>query len=68
MRGRDYVLWGIMMVGYVYNGYFYEVLGLFDEMKSKNMMMNKVFVVSFFLVVSELRDIDKGREIYNCLI
>jgi len=46
MCGRDHVSWGTMVVGYASNGYFNEVLKLFDEMKSENMFMNKVSTAS----------------------
>ena len=68
MCGRDHVSWGTMMAGYAHNGYFNEVLELFDEMKSKSMVMNKVSAVSSALAASEMRDLDKGNEIHNCVI
>lgn len=68
MRGRDHVSWGTMMAGYAHNGYFDEVLELFDGMKSNNMVMNKVSAISSALAASEMRDLDKGNEIHNCVM
>ncbi|KAK9741384.1 hypothetical protein RND81_03G101900 [Saponaria officinalis] len=68
MRGRDDVSWGTIMAGYVHNGCFSEVLELFDEMKGKNGVMNKVSVVSSSTAASELRDLEKGKEIHACAI
>ncbi|KNA08200.1 hypothetical protein SOVF_164490 [Spinacia oleracea] len=68
LRGRDHVSWGTMMAGYAHNGYFFEVLRLFDELKSSSAMMNKISVVSSSLAASELRDLKKGKEIHNCAV
>ncbi|KAL9230552.1 hypothetical protein vseg_005890 [Gypsophila vaccaria] len=64
LRGRDDVSWGTMMAGYVHNGCFSEVLELFDEMKGGNGVVNKVSVVSSSTAASELRDLEKGKEIH----
>ncbi|XP_021732066.1 pentatricopeptide repeat-containing protein At2g39620-like [Chenopodium quinoa] len=66
LRGRDHVSWGTMMAGYAHNGYFCEVLELFDEMKGKSAVMNKISVVSSSLAASQLRDLEEGKEIHNC--
>lgn len=65
MSGRDDVCWGTMMAGYVYNGGFCEVLELFDQMKREKIMLNKVSAVSAILAATELRDIEKGKEIHD---
>ncbi|KAL2896961.1 hypothetical protein RDABS01_038745 [Bienertia sinuspersici] len=62
---RDHVSWGTMMAGYAHNGYFWEVLELFDEMKSKSALMNTISVISSCLAASELRDLEEGRKIHN---
>ena len=54
------------MAGYAHNGCFYEVLELFDELKSKNVVMNKVSVVSSSAAASELKDLERGKEIHKC--
>ncbi|CAO2826146.1 unnamed protein product [Amaranthus hypochondriacus] len=66
LQGRDHVSWGSMMAGYAHNGCFYEVLELFDELRSKNVVMNKVSIVSSSVAASELRDLERGKEIHKC--
>ncbi|GMH13347.1 hypothetical protein Nepgr_015188 [Nepenthes gracilis] len=66
MCNRDNVSWGTMMAGYAHNGYFESVLELFEEIKKENRLINKVSVVSSALAASELRDLEKGKEIHSC--
>ncbi|GMH11560.1 hypothetical protein Nepgr_013401 [Nepenthes gracilis] len=68
MCNRDKVSWGTMMAGYAHNGYFESVLDLFEEIKKENRLINKVSVVSSALAASELRDLEKGKEIHSCAI
>ncbi|XP_074286697.1 pentatricopeptide repeat-containing protein At2g39620 isoform X2 [Silene latifolia] len=68
IRDKDDVSWGTIMAGYVYNEYFYQVLELFDSMKGKNGIMNKVSVVSSSTAASELRDLERGKEIHEYAI
>lgn len=65
---RDDVSWGTMMAGYVHNGSFCEVIELFDQMKVENMMMNKVSAASALLAAAEMRDLEKGIDIHDCII
>ncbi|XP_038679341.1 pentatricopeptide repeat-containing protein At2g39620 [Tripterygium wilfordii] len=66
-RNKD-VSWGTMMAGYAHNGYFIEVLELFDCMKREKIKMKKASLVSSLLAASELRDISKGKNIHECAI
>ncbi|GAV76076.1 PPR domain-containing protein/PPR_2 domain-containing protein [Cephalotus follicularis] len=68
MCGRDDVSWGTMMAGYAHNGSFIEVLELVDSMKTKNLKMSKVSVVSALLAVAEMRDLEQGKEIHDFAI
>ncbi|XP_019103694.2 pentatricopeptide repeat-containing protein At2g39620 isoform X1 [Beta vulgaris subsp. vulgaris] len=68
LYSKDHVSWGTMMACYAHNGYFCQVLELFDELKGKSSVMNKISVVSSSLAASELRDLKKGKEIHNCAI
>lgn len=68
MQARDDVSWGTIMAGYAHNGYFIEVLKLFDEMKRENVKMNTVSAVSALLAASDLRDLKKGMEIHDCAV
>lgn len=65
MAGKDDVTWGTMMAGYAYNGWFCQVLELFDCLKRKNLEMNKVSAVNALLAASEMRDFEKGLEIHD---
>ncbi|XP_054822611.1 pentatricopeptide repeat-containing protein At2g39620-like isoform X1 [Prosopis cineraria] len=65
MQVQDDVSWATMMAGYVYNGYFLEVLQLLDKMNQKNTKMNKVAIVSALLAAAEMRDIEKGKEVHD---
>ncbi|KAK9283421.1 hypothetical protein L1049_011663 [Liquidambar formosana] len=68
MWGRDDVSWGTMMAGYAHNECFFEVLELFDWMRRENVKMNKVSAVSALLAAMERRDLEKGKEIHDCVI
>ncbi|KAJ9684198.1 hypothetical protein PVL29_016604 [Vitis rotundifolia] len=68
MVDQDDVSWGTMMAGYAHNGYFVEVLELFDKMKLGHVRINKVSAVSAFLAAAEMRDLEKGKEIHDCAI
>lgn len=65
MGVRDDVSWATMMAGYVKNGCYFEGLQLLHKMRRGNVKMNKVAVVNALLVVAEMRDLEKGKEIYN---
>lgn len=67
MSGRDDVSWGTMMAGYVHNELFDRVIELYDQMKGENMIMNKVSAVSALLAAAEMRDLEKGMEIHDCI-
>ncbi|XP_042489930.1 pentatricopeptide repeat-containing protein At2g39620 [Macadamia integrifolia] len=62
---HDDVSWGTIMAGYVHNGYFLEALELFDCLKEGNLKLNHVSAVSALLAATEMRDIEKGREIHD---
>ncbi|PHT80600.1 hypothetical protein T459_13615 [Capsicum annuum] len=68
LRGKDDVSWGTMMAGYAYNGKFYEVLELFDWMKSLGLTMSKVSAVSALLGTGEAGDLERGIEIHELTI
>ncbi|CAK9176492.1 unnamed protein product [Ilex paraguariensis] len=68
MWGRDEVSWGTMMAGYAHNGSFCEVLELFDQMRLENLKMNKVSAVSALLAAAEMRNLEKGMEIHDCVM
>ncbi|XP_043698653.1 pentatricopeptide repeat-containing protein At2g39620 isoform X2 [Telopea speciosissima] len=62
---HDDVSWGTMMAGYVHNGYFLEALELFDYLKEENLKLNHVSAISALLAATEMRDLEKGREIHD---
>lgn len=68
MAEQDSVSWGTMMSGYVHNGCFLEVLELFDRMKFENVKMNKVVLTSSVMAAAEMRDLEKGKMIHECII
>ncbi|KAK7295699.1 hypothetical protein RJT34_18610 [Clitoria ternatea] len=65
MRDKDDISWATMMAGYVHHGCFFEVLQLLDNMKQKNIKMNKVSVVNSVLAAAEMRDLEKGKGVHN---
>ncbi|KAL5569132.1 hypothetical protein UlMin_025707 [Ulmus minor] len=66
MHRRDDITWGTVMAGYAFNRRFLEVLELFSCMRAENLKMNKVSLISALLAAAELRDLEKGKEIYGC--
>ncbi|KAB1217916.1 hypothetical protein CJ030_MR3G014651 [Morella rubra] len=68
MRDRDDVSWRTLMAGYVFNGSFREALKLFDRMKVENHKIDKMSAVSALLAASEMKDLEKGKDIHHCAI
>ncbi|XAR66312.1 hypothetical protein NMG60_11012499 [Bertholletia excelsa] len=68
MNDGDAVTWGTLMAGCAHNGNFPEVLELFNCMKGDNMKISKVSVISALLAATEMRDLEKGKEIHNFAI
>lgn len=65
MKCRDDISWGTMMSGYAFNGRFLEVLELFNRTRGTNLKRNEVSLISALLGASELRDLEKGKEIHD---
>ncbi|URE46030.1 hypothetical protein MUK42_33055 [Musa troglodytarum] len=63
--GKDDVTWGTMICGYVFNGYYADALVLFDDLKSEDIKLNQVAVVSALSAASETGDLEKGVSIHN---
>ncbi|XP_065028530.1 pentatricopeptide repeat-containing protein At2g39620 isoform X1 [Musa acuminata AAA Group] len=63
--GKDDVTWGTMICGYVFNGYYADALVLFDDLKSEDIKLNQVAVVSALSAASETGDREKGVSIHN---
>ncbi|XP_044461231.1 pentatricopeptide repeat-containing protein At2g39620 [Mangifera indica] len=68
MQMRDAVSWGTMMAGYAHYGYFVEVMELFDQMNRNNLITNKASAVAALSAAGEMRDLEKGKEIHDCVI
>ncbi|XP_057753682.1 pentatricopeptide repeat-containing protein At2g39620 [Arachis stenosperma] len=65
MQAKDDVSWATMIAGYVYHGSFPEALELLDQMKHKNIRMNKGSVLNTLLAATEMRDLEKGKEVHD---
>ncbi|KAI4384000.1 hypothetical protein MLD38_009775 [Melastoma candidum] len=65
LDNRDDVSWSSMMAGYAHNGYFHEVLDLYDRMVGMDVEINKVSIVTALLAAGELRMLEKGVEIHK---
>lgn len=61
---RDPVTWGSMISGYVNNGLFSEALELFDRLREDNAGLNQVSVVGALMAATEMRDLERGKEIH----
>lgn len=48
MKKRNMVIWILMIVGYVINGFGYEALSLFRVMKRRKVEVNNLIIVSIF--------------------
>ncbi|CAK7325644.1 unnamed protein product [Dovyalis caffra] len=65
MADKDDVSWGTMMAGYAHNGYFLEVLELFDWGEGENVRLNKVSIISALMAAAEMRDLERGKEVHD---
>ncbi|CAA6661694.1 unnamed protein product [Spirodela intermedia] len=61
---RDAVTWGSMISGYVSNGLFTQALELFDRLREDNAGLNQVSVVGALMAATEMRDLERGKEIH----
>lgn len=57
--------WGTMMAAYAHNGFFEEVLKLFDLMRSYDVKMNKVAAASALQAAAYVGDLVKGIAIHE---
>ncbi|CAA7029029.1 unnamed protein product [Microthlaspi erraticum] len=60
--------WGTMMAAYADNGYFEEVLWLFDLIRHYDVGMNKVAVVSALQAAAYVGDLEKGIAIHEYVV
>ncbi|KAI9156789.1 hypothetical protein LWI28_012242 [Acer negundo] len=68
VRVKNDVTWGTMMAGYAHNGCFFMVLELFDQIRNLNLKMNKVSAGSALLAAGEMGDLEKVKEIQDCVM
>lgn len=62
---RDFVIWNVMICGYVYYGFVEEVFRVFEEMKIENVKSNYVIFVVVFRVCGYMGLVEKGWD-YFC--
>ncbi|XP_011624817.1 pentatricopeptide repeat-containing protein At2g39620 [Amborella trichopoda] len=65
---RDDVSWGSLISAYSQNGYSVEALEIFGVLKRDKVRLNQVQIVGALLAATDLRDIEKGKEIHDYLI
>ncbi|KAK1272202.1 Pentatricopeptide repeat-containing protein [Acorus gramineus] len=61
---KDKVSWGTMISGYTQNGFFFDALELFEELRREDVEMNQVSVVSAICSAAEMRDFERGADIH----
>ncbi|KAL9302213.1 Pentatricopeptide repeat-containing protein [Arabidopsis thaliana] len=62
---KDESSWGTMMAAYAHNGFFEEVLELFDLMRNYDVRMNKVAAASALQAAAYVGDLVKGIAIHD---
>ncbi|KAG7574231.1 Pentatricopeptide repeat [Arabidopsis suecica] len=62
---KDESSWGTMMAAYAHNGFFEEVLELFDLMRNYDVRMNKVAAASALQAAAYVGDLEKGVTIHE---
>ncbi|KAL1217779.1 Pentatricopeptide repeat-containing protein [Cardamine amara subsp. amara] len=62
---KDDSLWGTMMAAYAHNGFFEEVLKLFDLMRNYDVRMNKVAAANALQAAAYVGDLVKGIAIHE---
>ncbi|XP_058099528.1 pentatricopeptide repeat-containing protein At2g39620 [Magnolia sinica] len=68
MLDQDDVSWGTIISSYAHNGYFFEALELFNDLKRECVMVNQVAAVSALSAAAEMRDLEKGMDVHTYLI
>ncbi|ESQ52641.1 hypothetical protein EUTSA_v10016248mg [Eutrema salsugineum] len=65
---KDDSSWGTMMAAYAHNGFFEEVLELFDLMRYYDVRMNKVTAASGLQAAGYVGDLEKGIAIHEYVV
>ncbi|XP_013734589.2 pentatricopeptide repeat-containing protein At2g39620 [Brassica napus] len=65
---KDGSSWGTMMAGYAHNGCFTKVLNLFEVMRSYDVRVSKVAVVSALQAAAYIGDLEKGIAIHEYVV
>ncbi|KAM7509177.1 hypothetical protein LguiA_019630 [Lonicera macranthoides] len=68
MPDRDLVCWTSMISGYAQNGYNYETLEFFDDMRGSGVKANRVGILSVLLACSNLGALRKGEGFHTYVI
>ncbi|KAL3637094.1 hypothetical protein CASFOL_019393 [Castilleja foliolosa] len=58
----ELVAWNVMISGYVSAGYYFEALGIYDEMRGKGIKPDEITITSALAACSQLAALERGKE------
>ncbi|GFP85031.1 pentatricopeptide repeat-containing protein at5g27110 [Phtheirospermum japonicum] len=61
----DIVAWNVMISGYVSAGYYFEALGMYDEMRAKGIKPDAITITSALAACSQLAALERGKEFHK---
>ncbi|KAL8110361.1 pentatricopeptide repeat-containing protein At3g09040, mitochondrial [Apium graveolens] len=65
---KNIVMWNAMLGGYVQNGYVYEVVELFTEMRNSAFQADEYSYTSILSACAVLKNIRMGRQLHSIII
>ncbi|KAK1371245.1 Pentatricopeptide repeat-containing protein, mitochondrial [Heracleum sosnowskyi] len=65
---KNIVMWNAMLGGYVQNGYVYEVVELFTEMRNSGFEADEYSYTSILSACAALKNIRMGRQLHSLII
>lgn len=67
MKEKDFVLWIVVILGLVVNGFANLVILLFEKMLSEDVRLSNGIFVGILLVCVYVGLVDKGLEYFECM-
>ncbi|KAH6818667.1 Tetratricopeptide repeat superfamily protein [Perilla frutescens var. frutescens] len=67
MPKSNIVSWNVMISGYVSAGFYFEALGVYDDMTAASVRPDAITLTSAVTACSQLAALERGKEFHNCI-